>query len=240
MGTASDSASRVAIELDREAYYATFFYFTDIAEGTSLNRHLVAAVRARQNADQAGLERSNMRGLGGWHSRGDLHRDAAFHELTASIHGAGEQIAADLNYDPDHPLTIDTMWAIVNPPGAFNRCHIHPGYLWSGVYYIQAPAQSGRISFTDPRTMHLMHEPRYAPGKSRKVENWTDVFYDPVPGRLILFPSWIYHAVEPNLCTRKGECADRISVSFNLLQRPADSQHNGAPASPEAPLDRGG
>lgn len=35
--------------------------------------------------------------------------------------------------------------------------------------------------------------------------------YEPVPGRLILFPAWLQHGVEPNLSD-----ADRVVVSFNV------------------------
>ena len=38
--------------------------------------------------------------------------------------------------------------------------------------------------------------------------------YEPLEGRIIMFPSWLWHCVEPN------ESNDiRISVSFNFLQK---------------------
>jgi uncharacterized protein (TIGR02466 family) len=42
---------------------------------------------------------------------------------------------------------------------------------------------------------------------------WREVHYKPIAGRLIMFPSWLNHCVDPN------ESNDiRISVSFNFLQ----------------------
>jgi len=38
-------------------------------------------------------------------------------------------------------------------------------------------------------------------------------------GRLIMFPAWVGHAVQPNLASETGPKGDRISVSFNLYQR---------------------
>ena len=45
-------------------------------------------------------------------------------------------------------------------------------------------------------------------------ELWREVHYEPIAGRCIMFPSWLWHEVKPN------ESNDiRISVSFNFLQR---------------------
>ncbi len=42
---------------------------------------------------------------------------------------------------------------------------------------------------------------------------WREVHLDAVEGRIIMFPSWLWHCVEPN------ESNDiRISVSFNFIQ----------------------
>ena len=43
---------------------------------------------------------------------------------------------------------------------------------------------------------------------------WRETHYEPIAGRVIMFPSWLMHAVAPN------ESNDiRISVSFNFLQK---------------------
>jgi uncharacterized protein (TIGR02466 family) len=43
---------------------------------------------------------------------------------------------------------------------------------------------------------------------------WREVRVNPVVGRIIIFPAWLWHCVEPN------ESNDiRISVSFNFLQK---------------------
>ena len=42
---------------------------------------------------------------------------------------------------------------------------------------------------------------------------WREVHLETVEGRIIMFPSWLWHSVEPN------ESNDiRISVSFNFIQ----------------------
>ncbi|MEM7316992.1 MAG: TIGR02466 family protein, partial [Planctomycetota bacterium] len=88
----------------------------------------------------------------------------------------------------------------------------------SGVYYVQSPEGAGAVNFTDPRTQNLILTPRLSPD-NRSKNTWTSVQYEPVAGRLILFPSWLYHAVEPNLSELAGEAGDRICISFNMIQR---------------------
>jgi len=110
------------------------------------------------------------------------------------------------------------MWANINKKYSHNRNHTHPGALWSGVYYIQCPKESGRIWFTDPRGEAHMILPRY---RERPPFTWREVYYEPLPGRLLIFPAWLVHEVEPNL-NKEFENDDnrgwRYSISFNLNQ----------------------
>ena len=61
------------------------------------------------------------------------------------------------------------MWANINMRYSHNRNHVHPGALWSGVYYIQTPKDSGRIWFTDPRGEAHTMVPRH--GKHKDDHN---------------------------------------------------------------------
>ena len=48
------------------------------------------------------------------------------------------------------------------------------------------------------------------------------VSFSPVAGRMLLFPSWLYHSVEPNRATPVDGCeqgGDRVILSFNLSQK---------------------
>ncbi|MEL7463027.1 MAG: TIGR02466 family protein [Pseudomonadota bacterium] len=203
----------------REAYFSTFIFYSDIDDAEALNRTLLSAIRAERAKDEVGVVRSNVPTLGGWHSHDQLHSDPDFAPLTDRIHTFSAEIARSLDYDPAWPLTIDNMWAIVNPPGSHNVSHIHPNSLWSGVYYVQAPSKAGKIQFTDPRTQHVMQTPRLDPAATPNSDSWIDVFYEPTPGRMLLFPSWLYHSVGPNLSEEKGEAGERVVISFNMFQK---------------------
>lgn len=107
-------------------------------------------------------------------------------------------------------------WLNVNYKGSFNPPHIHPGSTYSGVYYVQMPPNAGKIHFLDPRPAHRCLAPEI---DSKYGENWfrthnkydSSVFsYEPVEGKVVVFPSWLMHYVDPN--PTEGV---RISLAFN-------------------------
>ena len=122
----------------------------------------------------------------------------------------------------DSPNTepfVDNMWANVSQFGAHNRNHTHPGSHFSFVYYLQSPEKCGQIWFSDPRAQAIAVQLPYNPKKPRLRETLNEVYWAPVPGRLIMFPSWAVHEVEPNLSELKGKKGLRVSVSGNLSFR---------------------
>jgi uncharacterized protein (TIGR02466 family) len=205
--------------LQREIYFPTLIYFLDLPDGAALNAAIKPHIYAWRAGDEAGIVRSNVRGTGAWHSGLDMHQRPEYGALVEHVRAAALPIHQELGYDPAYELAIDNMWANVHPRHAFNRSHIHPNVLWSGVYYVQAPPGAGRIYFTDPRPQALAFTPRYAPDAPRKPLAWSEVYFEPIEGRLLLFPAWLQHEVEPNLSEEGGPAGDRISVSFNLFQQ---------------------
>ena len=208
-----------ADELRRDDYFPTLIYSIKLHDAESMNRDILEAIYAERDRDSKGIERSNFRSLGGWHSHNNLHKEASFKRLTDRAHTMLGGIHENLGYDPKTRLEITTMWSITNPPGSSNRAHIHPGALWSGVYYVQAPEGAGQIEFTDPRTVQIMNSASFIPNKRRKTECWTKVKVKPVAGKMLFFPSWLYHSVEPNLADGTGNASERIIISFNINQK---------------------
>ena len=84
-----------------------------------------------------------------------------------------------------------------------NEVNINCLHLFTG--------NSGRLSLMDPRPGAQQCMP---PRKKEKLprELWRETYYEPVPGRLIMFPSWLWHQVETN---QSNDI--RISVSFNFI-----------------------
>jgi len=199
--------------MERTNYFPTMMYLLDIEDHLEMNKTLTSLVYAERERNPLGDNRSNTAQLGSWHSHSALQKQPEYAELLARIDFATRQISGELGYATDHILKVNLMWAIINPPGNSNRVHIHPGCLWSGVYYIQAPEACGDIEFIDSRTAQIMNPVRYRPDRQMPRDCWPKVNYTPKPGRMIIFPSWLYHGVFPNMSQ-----ADRVVISFNIVQ----------------------
>ena len=217
----SGSSSRRTTPLQREVYFPTYIYYRDLpdTEANALNAGIEHHVRVWRDEDPDGIVRSNVRQVGVWHSRLDMAVRAEYQSLVDLVLLASGEMFEDLGYPADCKPRIVNMWAVVSPRYGFNRSHIHPNALWSGVYYVQAPEGAGRIVFTEPRAQVRMVTCEYGRPVQERPESWDQVHFDPIEGRIILFPSWLVHEVEPNRSNIEGRSGDRISVSFNIGQR---------------------
>ena len=101
------------------------------------------------------------------------------------------------------------MWINVNQKNNYNLVHNHPFSSFSGVFYIQTPANCGNIVFRNDSKIELF----------MPVENFTNYgHYNslswtlPVKENILyLFPAWLTHIVKSNQSNE-----ERISVSFNI------------------------
>ena len=191
-----------------EHHFPTIIYIKDIPNALQLNQYLEQKIIQWSQQDK-GEQKTN---AGGWHSKTDMNKKEEYNPLTKELFNMQDEI-----YQKEHlslKPVLGNMWANINYPGNFNRPHLHPNSLFSGVYFIKTPQKSGNFMVYDPRPGVQMSMP------SRKKEQlqselWREIHYEPVAGRCIMFPSWLWHEVKPN------ESNDiRISVSFNFLQRP--------------------
>jgi uncharacterized protein (TIGR02466 family) len=105
---------------------------------------------------------------------------------------------------------VNNIWININPPGTFNRPHVHPECVFAGVYYVAVPENSGGISFKHPAVAQQYHVfPEVIEEyNSYSASSWA---VDPEPGKLVIFPAWLEHYVEPNLSN-----SERISIAFNI------------------------
>lgn len=215
------AASQTDLVLNREMYFPTLIYSLDVpdqARVQALNNTVKSHIYAWRDSDRDGIQRSNASVDGAWHSPLDMARRSEFADLIDLVLHCSQAVFQDMGYDPDFQPGIDNMWANVNPRNGYNKSHFHPNVLWSGCYYVQVPPDAGRITFYDPRTEALMVQPKFAPGMERRQQVWDEISYEPVEGRILLFPAWLAHDVEPNMSDRDGPAGDRISVAFNITQ----------------------
>ncbi len=190
-----------------EHHFPTIIYIKDIPNALQLNQYLEQKIIQWSQQDK-GEQKTN---AGGWHSKTDMNKKEEYNPLTKELFNMQDEI-----YQKEHlslKPVLGNMWANINYPGNFNRPHLHPNSLFSGVYFIKTPQKSGNFMIYEPRpgvqyTMPNRKEVKLPP------ELWREVQYEPVAGRCIMFPSWLWHEVKPN---QSNDI--RISVSFNFLQR---------------------
>ena len=95
-------------------------------------------------------------------------------------------------------------WCSVYNEHDQHGAHNHPNSLIAGTYYPQTSEESSSISFDSPWTSHVMHD--------RFTKDKTSFDYKPNAGDMIMWPSWLFHRVDPQKATK----IPRIAISFNL------------------------
>jgi uncharacterized protein (TIGR02466 family) len=98
-------------------------------------------------------------------------------------------------------------WAIMLGPDGFHTSHRHAGGWLSGVFYVAAPRREadGRFAGALVLGADFRDEPAdKGAWPARRVE--------PVPGRVVMFPSFTPHATEPTGCP-----GQRIAVAFDVI-----------------------
>ena len=190
-----------------EYHFPTPIYIKDIPNAVQLNQYLEQKIMQWSQQDK-GVFKTN---AGGWHSTPDMNKKEEYNVLTKELFNMQDEIflKEHLTMKP----ACGNMWANINYPGNYNRPHLHPNSLFSGVYWIKTPVKSGNLMLYDPRPgIHTTMPNRKEDQLPSQL--WREIHYEPVAGRCIMFPAWMWHEVKPN------ESNDiRISVSFNFLQR---------------------
>lgn len=142
--------------------------------------------------------------------------DARFPAVAAFFRMLEQPIADYLSrlVDPGHPTDrrrrdgwrIAGSWSVQLAPGGFHTNHVHPQGWLSSAYYVELPQvagahagdRAGWLQFGEPGM------PRPACGP--------DHFVEPVAGRLVLFPSYLWHGTVP--FTTGGR---RLTAAFDVL-----------------------
>ena len=191
-----------------EYHFPTPVYIKEIPNARELNFYLEKNILQWNKKDPKGVNKTN---VNGWHSQTDMNKREEYNPLTKQLFNMQEEIF-EKEYLTEKPV-LGNMWANINYPGGYNRPHLHPNSLFSGVYWIKAPEKSGNLMLYEPRQGAQCTMPNRKEGKV-PPELWREVHYTPKAGMIIMFPSWLWHEVQPN-----NSNDIRISVSFNFLQR---------------------
>jgi uncharacterized protein (TIGR02466 family) len=187
----------------REEFFPTSVFGKDI----KLDNDKLAQDIVNWSNQDPGVSKTNVKG---WHSTTDMALKPEYQPLVNELMIMCKDMFKEEWLDRE-PI-LGNMWANINPKDGLNQPHIHPNSLFSGVYYVKSNSQSGKLKIYDPRPGAQIVMPNRREGQPPK-HLWREANIDPFPGRIIMFPAWLWHAVLPN------ESNDlRISVSFNFIQ----------------------
>jgi uncharacterized protein (TIGR02466 family) len=183
-------------------------------DATELNPMLRKSILEHARANP-GTQQTN---VGGWHSEngklefcGEAGERLVRHmfEMTEE---ATRRVYAEQGRSPEKFSWSLTAWANVNRRGNYNNMHTHPTATWSGVYYVDhgesnPQAEGTSIDLSDPNPARTnIFFPEVAVTHFR---------FRPIPGLMIMFPSYVPHNVPPH----QGDRA-RISIAFNMRKEP--------------------
>ena len=188
-------------------------FFTPLAvfslpDATALNARLLdEAFALRVSSD--GQQRSNQNG---WHSADDFFERTEPGCRALQTHFLEAVRQATLRISPGFDFAAMAAeaqgWININGKGGFNTPHDHPGWAWSGCYYVRVPEgtteRSGCIELLDNRTNLQVPTIKDAPCF---MSQYT---IKPVDGMLLLFPSWLRHWVYPN-----EDDIERVTIAVN-------------------------
>jgi uncharacterized protein (TIGR02466 family) len=116
-------------------------------------------------------------------------------------------------------VQIEGMWFQFSNRGAFHDVHTHGNCSWSGVYCVQVDADAQRIAhpvYAAANGATRFYGPSFALLAGAHVDLGNaylqppHVDVAPLPGQLLLFPSWLAHQALPY----EGD-SERLIVSFN-------------------------
>lgn len=200
--------------------FATPIVEFDMPDPADLNAELRRVVLERERQGP-GRQHSN---LGGWQSDDDLESwgGPAGKALLETTRSVASQLTCDRRGQPVDLRWLTNAWANVNRDGHGNEFHTHPGAYWSASYYVDDggiasdPSLGGEFEIQDPRGVApAMLAPHLAFAMPGGESVGASELIRPRSGLLLMFPSWLSHAVRPY----RGHDV-RISIAINLTPTP--------------------
>lgn len=178
------------------------------------HRDLLPALQARHRFSTHPLNQSLRLGT---QTATDLlsDKDPAIQAFLQAIRIPLADYRSAIGFDPNHPLLVRNRgntvlagcWSVQLRSGGFHVNHIHPEGWISSAYYVETPAE-----VVDPKMKSgwlKLGEPRFSvPGAT------PERFIQPRPGRLVLFPSYMWHGTVPILAK-----TPRLTIAFDVVTK---------------------
>jgi uncharacterized protein (TIGR02466 family) len=151
--------------------------------------------------------------IGGWQSKDLSYKDINEPEmlkLFEIIKNRFVELTKNFNLINPEKMDIDNFWININKKNNTNVIHNHIHSIFTIVYYVKVPLNSGKIIFSRPSILYYEKCIENDIIEKYNEFNSSTYAYEPKEGDLIMFPAWLEHFVESNNTNE-----DRISIAFN-------------------------
>ena len=140
-----------------------------------------------------------------------------FREMMVGYLGNFLKLVNEINDEDLKSLNFDNhCWFHIYRNGGYFQTHNHPNASWSIIYCVdpgdetpENESMAGHIMFTDPRHVNAYLDP--ANNGMRRDMSFNAIRLRLKPAELLIFPSYLYHTVEPYVGKRP-----RIIVAANF------------------------
>ena len=212
----ADDGAATTLGVETRSYFATPIAVVEIPEAAAVNDALRHTILEHERTVPS-VDHSN---LGGWQSPWDFTEWGG--EAGGQVVALATRIADRLTSNRDgKPVQVTwkiNAWANINRAQHGNEFHTHPGAYWSASYYVDDggigddPALGGEFEIQDPRGVGpAMYAPMLAFATPGGQSVGASELIRPRSGMMLVFPSWLSHAVQPYRGT-----ATRISIAMNM------------------------
>ena len=182
--------------------FSSFLYVEDL----SLDLKTIKDYCLKLKSDSAGRKISNIHG---WQSEDLQGEIPELNDLFLEMDKHLNIVAANIPVKKGKRLSLLNSWININDtPGCYNKPHSHPGSMLSGVFYTD-DFDDSNITFINPSPAHA-HV--FDGSNINDTNEFTSGFYyiKPRSNRMIIFPSYLQHYVEPSNSSKS-----RITIAFN-------------------------
>jgi uncharacterized protein (TIGR02466 family) len=128
----------------------------------------------------------------------DLHKVLEYPELMSWIQEHVQRYWTALEYSRFVTPEIMHMWANLTPTGGNIIQHNHSPFEIAGSFYVDADPDRGSLVLVDPNEIIRGRLPYYDSHESKQGRYFFDHVVEPRPGKLVLFPGWLYHKTQKN------------------------------------------
>ena len=190
--------------------FSTPVWISALPDFEEHKEYFLNSVRNFKEKNPQGEQKSN---ITGYHSPSTLQKEEELVPLFEYVCNMAMDAINDLNFVESN-IFITEAWVNFNDSRqCMNNEHVH-GDVFSGVFYLNAPPESGNFVISNPGLnrvwdgCNLIKEKNQFTGEMMRIE--------PEEGSIILFPSYVPHSVETN-----NHDDERISISFNISAMPS-------------------